>query len=296
MSHPTIVVDPISGVAPLTVTVSAHDSDGDQFLGSIDWDWGDLTPHGSGTSSSHTYTIPGSFNLICTSQEGDFTQTVMIVAYEPPPVAVNDTFTVIRNSQLQASVADNDAPGPNLLATVWSVVTGPLHGTISAWPGNGSFVYTPATNYHGSDSFTYQITNNNTSATSTATVNITITPGVPSLLAWWNGKQVYLGLPSNSLVFDGNKFVPPDQAKYVAIVETATVSGDSPPLWPESQSLVQVGLTWKNVWLCRVIATNQQTLTSLDVVAINDPNNGACVCGVTCVGTELQYVQVTTAS
>ena len=47
---------------------------------------------------------------------------------------------------------DTDADGDALTAIL---VTGPAHGTL-ALNADGSFIYTPAANYNGADSFTYK--------------------------------------------------------------------------------------------------------------------------------------------
>ena len=51
-------------------------------------------------------------------------------------------------------------------------MTGPAHGSL-ALNANGSFTYTPAHDYNGSDSFTYRA-NDGSANSNTATVNLTI--------------------------------------------------------------------------------------------------------------------------
>ena len=51
-------------------------------------------------------------------------------------------------------------------------VTNPSHGTLTL-NSNGSFTYTPASNYNGTDSFTYKA-NDSKADSNTATVTITI--------------------------------------------------------------------------------------------------------------------------
>jgi VCBS repeat-containing protein len=50
-----------------------------------------------------------------------------------------------------------------------SILSGPSHGTLTPL-GEGSFEYTPATNYFGNDSFTYELTDDNGSSTATVTI------------------------------------------------------------------------------------------------------------------------------
>src|SRR5207302_730140 len=65
---------------------------------------------------------------------------------------------------------DNDPNGHPMGALL---VTGPGHGTLNL-STNGGFTYTPASNYFGADSFTYQI-NDGVTNSDTATVGLTIT-------------------------------------------------------------------------------------------------------------------------
>src|SRR5262249_30637946 len=62
---------------------------------------------------------------------------------------------------------------PNGFAISVVSFTQPAHGTVTVNP-NGSYLYSPAANYNGADSFTYTLTNGNARA-SAATVNLTIT-------------------------------------------------------------------------------------------------------------------------
>src|SRR5207244_1317391 len=65
---------------------------------------------------------------------------------------------------------DNDPNGNPMSALL---VTGPVHGTLNL-STNGGFTYTPASNYFGADSFTYQV-NDGVTNSGTATVSLTIT-------------------------------------------------------------------------------------------------------------------------
>jgi len=66
---------------------------------------------------------------------------------------------------------DSDAES-NPLAII--VVSNPAHGTLSM-NVDGSFNYTPSSNYHGSDSFTYKLSDG-TSESNVATVSLTVNP------------------------------------------------------------------------------------------------------------------------
>ena len=66
---------------------------------------------------------------------------------------------------------DTDADDNSLTAIL---VQGPTHGTL-ALSADGSFIYTPAANYNGPDSFTYKA-NDGIADSNVATVSITVTP------------------------------------------------------------------------------------------------------------------------
>lgn len=88
--------------------------------------------------------------------------------------AINDTYTMVKNTSLTGYVLSNDI-GPTLNVTSH---TNPSHGTVSI-ASNGTFTYTPYANYMGSDSFNYTITDLN-GYTDTATVNLTVTDVITS--------------------------------------------------------------------------------------------------------------------
>ena len=102
--------------------------------------------------------------------------THITVLAEGPPLAANDTFTTPENSTLRISAPgvlfnDSDANGNSLTVIK---ITDPNHGTLFLGP-SGFFIYTPTTNYNGTDSFTYKV-NDCTADSNIATVSITVTP------------------------------------------------------------------------------------------------------------------------
>lgn len=98
---------------------------------------------------------------------------------EDEPDSANRTIDVLANDEDGDGGGDADNDGNNL--TIASV-TAPAHGT--AMIVSGRVLYTPDTDYFGSDSFTYRVSDGATTSTS-ATVNITVnsvidTPGAIS--------------------------------------------------------------------------------------------------------------------
>src|SRR5206468_2322618 len=91
------------------------------------------------------------------------------------PLALNDSYTTAEDTILNVAAPgvlanDSDADGDSLSAVL---VSQPSHGTLTL-NGNGSFSYTSAANYNGTDSFTYKA-NDGQADSGIATVSITIT-------------------------------------------------------------------------------------------------------------------------
>src|SRR5213075_1113262 len=85
------------------------------------------------------------------------TVSITVTGVNDPPVAVNDSYTTPEDTQLTVIAAgvlanDSDVDGDPLSSIL---VSQPTHGVLTL-NTNGGFSYLPATNYLGSDSFTYQ--------------------------------------------------------------------------------------------------------------------------------------------
>src|SRR5204862_82185 len=106
---------------------------------------------------------------------GVATVSITIGAVNDAPVAVDDSYTTAEDTLLTVIAAgvlanDSDLDGDTLSAVL---VRQPTHGVLTL-NTNGGFSYLPATNYVGSDSFTYQA-NDGALNSGIATVTITIT-------------------------------------------------------------------------------------------------------------------------
>jgi VCBS repeat-containing protein len=126
---------------------------------------------------------------------------VLHIEYDTPPVAVNNAYSVNEDTTLNVTapgVLGNDSDG-DLDPLTAVKVTDPAHGSVTL-NANGSFSYTPAANYFGSDSFTYRAndgTLNSTDATVTITVNSVNDPPVADV------GGPYLGTVGLPIQFDG---------------------------------------------------------------------------------------------
>ncbi len=99
---------------------------------------------------------------------------ILVIATNDAPIAVNDAYATAEDLAINVPAPgvlpnDFDADGDPLTA---QLVSGVTHGTL-ALNADGSFNYTPNANYHGLDSFTYQITDG-FATSAVATVSLTI--------------------------------------------------------------------------------------------------------------------------
>src|SRR6185369_9445067 len=142
---------------------------------------GTLTLNSDGSFSyipAANYNGPDSFTYQASDGQTNSetaTVTLTIGSVNDAPVAVDDSYTTAEDTTLTVGAPgvlanDSDVDGDALSATL---VISPAHGTL-AFNSDGSFTYTPAANYNGPDSFTYQL-NDGQADSGVATVNLTIT-------------------------------------------------------------------------------------------------------------------------
>jgi len=171
-----VTATPSSGQAPLTVAFDASastDVDGDPLT--YDWDFGDgATTTGSATVT-HEYTTAGDYVAVVTVGDGIATDTAQVsiqvgTSSNNPPVADDQSVNTDEDNAIDITLTASDAEGNPL---IYSIVDQPTQGAVNL---NGNIVtYTPNTDYHGADSFTYKA-NDGVADSNIATVSITVNP------------------------------------------------------------------------------------------------------------------------
>jgi hypothetical protein len=101
------------------------------------------------------------------------------VTIQPPPVASNDTATLMENQSATINVLANDtSSGGTLNAMTIQIAVAPSHG--AALITGGTVVYTPSTGYSGLDTFQYSVQDNLGTVSNVATVSIEVDAPPPA--------------------------------------------------------------------------------------------------------------------
>jgi VCBS repeat-containing protein len=167
--------------AAKSITLSATDADNDPLTYAVTSN----VSHGSlncSSTGSCTYTptaaFVGSDSFMFTANDGQVdsnaaTVSITISAVNHAPIATGEAVTTPEGTAASIVLHATDPDGDPL---TFHAVTQPSHGSVTGCL-DGTCTYTPAANYVGADSFTFQATDNGTPplTSNTATVSITVT-------------------------------------------------------------------------------------------------------------------------
>ncbi len=168
----------VSEDTPTTITLAASDAQNDPLIFTISSPplHGTLTgtvPNIIYTPASN-YSGPDSFTFQVSdgifSSASPGTVSITVSPVNDAPVANNQNVSTAEDVAKLITLSSSDVDGG---APTYTVLTSPLHGVLS---GSGATItYTPASNYNGSDSFTFKA-NDGLVDSSPATISITVTP------------------------------------------------------------------------------------------------------------------------
>lgn len=181
--------EPLSVSAEDGVLVNDTDLEGDPLTATL------VTSTTRGSVSlnpdgSFTYTPEANFNgtdsFTYSASDGTLssepvTVTITVEGANDSPVASEDSYDVEEDSELSIDAPgvlanDTDVDGDALTAVL---VAGPEHGTFS-FNADGSFTYTPAGDFNGTDQFTYKANDGTTdSEATTVTLNVAAVNDAP---------------------------------------------------------------------------------------------------------------------
>ena len=169
----------------ITSQVTASDVDGDSLSFSV----GTSPAHGTVSLNSATGTFVytpttnfsggDSFTVIVSDRNGGTATSLVIIGVTPvnhAPTARDDTAITDEATAVAVAVRSNDTDpdGDSLIVTA---VTQGANGSVVIDSVTGDPIYTPNAGFTGTDSFTYTISDG--SATSSATVTVTVNPVAP---------------------------------------------------------------------------------------------------------------------
>ncbi len=127
----------------------------------------------SGTLDSSA-SASGPYTVVITADDGNggtVTDTFTWAVTNPGPTAGGDSFSTSEDTPLSGSVAGNDSDADGDALT-FNALSSPSKGSIVFNP-DGSFTYTPDSDFHGSDSFDYEIVDADGSISmATVTINV----------------------------------------------------------------------------------------------------------------------------
>ena len=194
---PEVFTAKISGefadIDVISIDASFSDDDGDTLTYSatglpeglsIDSDTGEITGELAHLASAGGPQNDGVYTVTVTADDGVTTTDVEfeLVVLNPVPVAVDDDFEMLSSDDpsLADTVATNDSDPDGDTPFSFGISTDVSGGDLTLNP-DGSFIYTPAADFYGEDSFTYTVSDSQGATSETATVTIDVV-GVGGIL------------------------------------------------------------------------------------------------------------------
>jgi hypothetical protein len=166
----------------ITISVLSNDSDPDGDALSIALQ--NQPSHGSITVSDNKviytpeddYVGEDTFTYKAQDEHGALSNeaTVSITVRNQAPEANDDTASTLQNTSVTISVLSNDSDPDGDALGIVAEEDMPLHGTV--YNSNDKVIYTPKSNYVGTDTFTYRVQDEHGAWSNAATVSITVYP------------------------------------------------------------------------------------------------------------------------
>ncbi|MBL4802023.1 MAG: tandem-95 repeat protein [Emcibacter sp.] len=172
--------------------VNSSDVEGDSLSVSsvtVDATYGVVTDNGDGTYSftpAENYNgtdIPLNFTVSDGVESSSATANIDVTAVNDGPVAHFDTFVGSEDQQISGNVIgnDTDVEGDTLSVVAETITT--VHGGTVILNADGTFNYTPADDFNGTDSFSYSLSDGTTMDTGSVTFEVAAVNDAPVVTA-----------------------------------------------------------------------------------------------------------------
>ncbi len=202
--------------------------------------------------------------LLRANVDGTYTETLLSGLHAPAgvalnfnyvPTATNATIPVVQNTPKAFALPASDPDGDRLIL---SLIISPTHGTLSRTNGivTGTLTYTPTTNFIGTDTFTFQVSDGR-GGSATGTVTFNVDPAIvldSAIITPTNGSVL---TSTNAISITGGAFA-------LNSLKALTVTLDSAILFANANYWSSPGVTntlWSISW---TLPTNgKHTLVSI---------------------------------
>ncbi len=188
VANPDVATTPED--TPLSIAVIANDTDADNNFVGATLIISTNTSHGTVTVESSTglivytpnkdYFGNDAFTYQVKDSQGALSNIVSVnievTPVNDPPIANNDAATTAEEMSLGIDVLANDTDVDNSMNTAHLIVASTAANGEVAIEANGTISYTPAKDFTGQDSFTYQVEDAAGAKSNVATVTITVLP------------------------------------------------------------------------------------------------------------------------
>lgn len=116
-------------------------------------------------------------------------------------------------------------------------------------------------------------------------IRLYLVPGV-------DGTQQVVDVPDNVTLLSNGNFMLAQNAPTLTVVG-APVTSNFTPFDPAQLQTTLTTQETQEIRICWREPSPTQTYPDTGVIEAQDPTDGVCLCGITCIGPQLSYVQVT---
>jgi large repetitive protein len=221
-----------------------------------------MNPDGTYTyNPDPTFSGVDSFTYQVKDPTGQFVTATETITIKPAMSAVDDHYTTPFNTSLAGNAAAGDT---YYSGSTFTATSTPLHGVV-AMNADGTYTYTPAKNYYGTDTFTYQV-KDLAGLTVSATETITILP--PPIVAVNDSYKTPYNTPLSASAAKGDSYLP--GSTFAAVTQpghgTLTMKPDGTYVFKPAP-----GFSGKVTFTYKITDVTGQTATATETIVVAPP-------------------------